>query len=157
MTESQRLAALAESVLREGGWIEVPLRDLFHSLTAAEAAAHPITAAHSAWEIVLHLAAWHEAVQRRIGGMATDLSDAEDWPAPADTTEANWQAAREKLEGTYADMVQAIQGLKPGQLNKNVPGRPFNFYVMLHGVMQHDLYHSGQVMMLRKSVRGTSA
>ena len=66
MTEPERIAHLAESVFREGGWIEVSLRDLFQGLTAAEAAAHLIAGAHSAWEIALHLAAWHDAVRRRI-------------------------------------------------------------------------------------------
>jgi len=153
MIEPQRIAALAESVFREGGWIEVSLRDLFRSLTAAEAAAHPIAGAHSAWEIALHLAAWHDAVRRRIGGEAVELSDAEDWPAPAMATEANWQAALKKLEETYAALVDAIRALQANKLDETVPGRPFSFYVMLHGVMQHDLYHSGQVMMLRKALR----
>ena len=153
MTEPQSIAQLSESVFRDGGWIEVSLRDLFHSLTAAEAAAHLISGAHSAWEIALHLAAWHEAVQRRIGGETVELSDAEDWPAPVAATEAGWQAALKKLEGTYAAMVQAIRGMKSERLDEIVPGRPFSFYVMLHGVMQHDLYHSGQVLMLRKALR----
>ncbi len=153
MTEPQRIAKLTESVFRDGGWIEVSLRDLFHSLTAAEAVAHPIPGAHSAWEIALHLAAWHDAVRRRIGGEAVELSDTEDWPSPAAATEANWQGALKGLEKTYADMVQAIRGMIAEQLDEIVPGRPFSFYVMLQGVMQHDLYHGGQVMILRKALR----
>ncbi|HEX7343462.1 MAG TPA: DinB family protein [bacterium] len=157
MTEPERIAALAESVYHDGGWIEVSLRDLFQSLTAAEAAAHPIAGAHSAWEIALHLAAWHEAVRRRIGGEAVELSDAEDWPAPAAATETNWQAALKELEETYAALVNAIRILQAKKLDETVPGRPFSFYVMLHGVMQHDLYHSGQVMMLRKALRAAAS
>ena len=154
MTEPQRIAQLAESVLREGGWIEVSLRDLFHSLTATAAAAHPVPNAHSAWEIALHLAAWHEAVRRRIAGEAVSLSDAEDWPAPANATAKNWQAALNKLEQTYAEMVQAIRGMRPEQLDETVPGRIVTYYPILHGVIHHALYHSGQVMMLRKALRG---
>jgi len=153
MTEPQRIAQLSKSVFREGGWIEVSLGDLLRSLTAAEAAAHPISGAHSTWEIALHLTAWHEAVRRRIGGEAVELSDAEDWPSPAAATEASWQATLKKLEETYAALVDAIRTLQAGKLDETVPGRPFNFYVMLHGVMHHDLYHSGQVMMLRKALR----
>lgn len=154
MTEPQRIAQLSERVFREGGWIEVSPLDLFGSLTAAEAAAHPISKAHSAWEIALHLAAWHEAVARRISSRdPVDLSDAEDWPAPADATEANWQTARNRLEQTYADMVEAVRGMKAEKLEEIVPGKPFTFYVMLHGVPHHLLYHSGQVMMLRKAMR----
>ena len=156
MTEPQRIAQMAESVFRDGGWIEVSLRDLFHSLTATAAAAHPVPNAHSAWEIALHLAAWHEAVRRRIGGEAVALSDAEDWPTPAKATAKNWQAALNNLEQTYAEMVQAIRGMRPEQLDEVVPGRTVTYYPILHGVIHHALYHSGQVMMLRKALRGAA-
>jgi uncharacterized damage-inducible protein DinB len=154
MTEPERIATMAESVLSKGGWIEVSLRELFHSLTAAEAAAHPIPGAHSAWEIALHLATWQDAVRRRIAGDVVEVSDAEDWPTPTKATEKNWQAALNKFEQTYAELVQAMRGMRPEQLDEVVPGRSITYYPILHGVVHHALYHGGQVMMLRKALRG---
>jgi len=157
MTEPQRIAALAESVFRDGGWIEVSPRDLFRSLTAAEAAAHPISGAHSAWEIALHLAFWHDAVRRRLEGETVEYAPEEDWPPQPKASEANWQAALNQLDRSLEGLVNSMRGMKAKKLDEIVPGRTFNFYVMLHGVMQHDLYHSGQVMMLRKVLRGANS
>lgn len=153
-TEPQRLAEQIQRAYHDGGWIEVSVRDLFRSLSAAEAAAHPVPGAHSAWEIALHLSFWHDAVSRRLRGETVEYADEEDWPPPTETTESNWHSALEDLDRSLEALIAAVKALKPEQLDLLVPARSFTFYVMLHGVPQHNLYHGGQVMMLRKAIRG---
>ncbi len=155
-TECERLAEQIHRAYFDGGWIEVSIHDLFYSLTATEAAAHPITGAHSAWEIALHLSFWHDAVSRRLGGETVEYADAEDWQFPPETTESNWQAALGELNRDLGTLVAAVKAMKPEQLDLLVPARTFTYYVMLHGVTQHDLYHAGQVMVLRKAIRGAA-
>ncbi len=34
---------------------------------------------------------------------------------------------------------------------------PTSFYIMLHGLAQHDAYHAGQIAMLKKAVAASAA
>ena len=155
MNEIDRIAAQVASGYRDGAWPGVSVRDLLRSLSPAEAAAHPVPSAHSAWEIALHLAFWHDVIRRRLGGEAIDYTNDEDWPKPESPTEANWQAVLEELDRTHGTLLDTVRRLKPDKLDEMVPGKPFNVYFMLHGIPQHDLYHGGQVMLLRKALAAT--
>ena len=156
MNEVERIANQIDRAYLDGFWGGGSIRDLFRSLEASEAADRPISGAHSTWEIALHLAVWHNIFRGRIVGEAVDSRHETDWPAPAVATDANWETAMDSLEQTHRNLVGAVRGLSPKELEKSVPGKAFTVYEMLHGVSQHDLYHAGQVMMLRKATRGTS-
>lgn len=153
MSEIELIADQVDAGYRDGAWPGVSVRRLLRELSPAEAAAHPISGAHSAWEIALHLAFWHDAVRRRLAGEAVEYALDEDWPKPAPATEANWRAALDALDRAHESLVNAVRALSPTSLAVLVPGRTFTVYFMLHGVSQHDLYHGGQVMMLTKANR----
>lgn len=157
MSEVERIADQVASGFRDGAWPSVSVRDVLRTLSPAEAAAHPVAGAHSAWEIALHLAFWHDAVRRRLGGEAVDYRAEEDWPAPGEATEPSWHAVLEGLDEGHRALVDAVRGLSPERLEEVVAGRSFTVYFMLHGVPQHDLYHGGQVVLLRKALRAAPA
>ncbi len=157
MNEIERITAQVVSGYRDGAWPCVSVRELLRSLSPAEAAAHPVASAHSAWEIALHLGVWRDVIRRRLGGEAIDYQHDEDWPQPAEPTEANWQALLEELDRGHRELVETVRRLSLSKLDETVPGKPFNVYFMLHGVAQHDLYHGGQVMLLRKALRAATA
>ena len=157
MSEVELVAEQVAAGYRNGAWPGVSVRDLLRSLSPGEAAAHPVIGAHSAWEIALHLGFWHNAVRRRLVGEAVEYSHDEDWPTPAEATAANWQAALDGVDEVHRALVDAVRVLTPDQLDQLVVGRSFTVYFMLHGVPQHDLYHGGQVMLLRKAIRGAPA
>ena len=156
MSEVELIVDQIASGYRDGAWPGVSVRALFHRLSPAEAAAHPIAGAHSAWEIALHLGFWHNAVRRRLAGEVVEYQLDEDWPAPAAATGANWRTALDQLDQAHGALVEAVRLLTPETLTQLVPGRAFTVYFMLHGVPQHDLYHGGQVMFLSKAIRAGS-
>jgi uncharacterized damage-inducible protein DinB len=153
MTEVDRIVDQVASGYLRGAWPGVSVRDLLRGLSPAEAAAHAVPGAHSAWEIALHLAFWHHAVRRRLGGEVVDYRTDEDWPAPKEPTKENWDAALRALDEAHEALVDAVRAVRPEELDQPVAGRSFNVYFMLHGVPQHDLYHGGQVMLLKKVIR----
>jgi hypothetical protein len=155
--ELELIAGQIASGYRDGAWPNVSVRNLLHAMSAAEAAAHPIVGAHSAWEIALHLGFWHRAVRQRLAGQAVEYEPEEDWPAPAAPTEANWKAALDEVDRGLAALVDVVRRLAPDRLAEIVPGRTFTVYFMLHGMPQHDLYHAGQVMFLTKALRAGQA
>ncbi len=115
------------------------------------AAKKPLPHAHSIWEIVLHIAAWEKAVRRRLEGEVVTLSDEEDWPPVNDTSEMAWKNALATLENGNKQLRETILRLNDARLNDIVPGKNYSAYYMLHGVIQHDLYHAGQIAILKKA------
>jgi len=91
-------------------------------------------------------------VRRRLAGEAFEPNDAQDWPGvPPDPGEAAWQFALGNLEGAYEQLRGMILALDPERLEDRVPGKHYTVYFMLHGVIQHNLYHAGQIALLKKS------
>jgi uncharacterized damage-inducible protein DinB len=103
--------------------------------------------------LVLHIAAWDGAVLRRLGGTAVSLSDAENFPAVTDASETVWRDALAEVRRAHEKLVAAVAALPDSRLYEMVPGKQgahYNFYYMLHGVVQHELYHAGQIALLKK-------
>jgi hypothetical protein len=57
----------------------------------------------------------------------------------------------DRLRSTSKDLVAAIRGMEDARLDEPAGGREFNFYFLLHGVVQHNLYHAGQIALLKKA------
>ncbi|HYV82943.1 MAG TPA: DinB family protein [Pyrinomonadaceae bacterium] len=129
---------------------------LLDGVTAEQAAAHPISGAHSIWELTLHIAAWERACLRRLNNDPAQLSDAEDWEPVNDTSEAAWEATKRGLIDNHRELLEAIASVDDARLNEPImthPEIPFSsVYVTLHGGVQHDLYHAGQIAMLKKAL-----
>jgi uncharacterized damage-inducible protein DinB len=156
MKEVERIANQIHLAYYNGFWGGGSLRDLFQSLTFSDAALHPIPGAHSAWEIALHLTVWNNIFRSRIEDEDSGYPYDTDWPTPAETTEANWTLTLDDLDYAYQSLLDAVRKLKTEVLYEFVPGKKFTFYEMLHGVSQHDYYHAGQVMMLKKAISAKS-
>ena len=156
MNEVERIASQIDLTYRDGFWGGGSIRDLFRGLAASEAASHPIPDAHSAWEIALHVAVWHNIFRSRIVDKDAEHHYETDWPTPEDTTDENWTAALHELDQSHKALVDAVRNLNVEDLDKRVRGKEFTFYEMLHGISQHDHYHAGQVLMLRKAILAAS-
>jgi uncharacterized damage-inducible protein DinB len=129
---------------------------LLDGVTALQAAAHPISGAHSIWELTLHIAAWERACLRRLKGDPARLTDAEDWEAVTDTSDAAWEQTKQQLIDNHRELLEAISSVDESRLNEPIitdSSTPFSsVYVTLHGGVQHDLYHAGQIAMLKKAL-----
>jgi uncharacterized damage-inducible protein DinB len=133
-------------------WHGPSVRDVLADVTAAAAAAHPIAGVHSIWELVLHIEAWmKEATSSLRGGTYVSLEGDQDWPPHGDATDAQWTAALASLESTHRDLNAAVSELTEDSLCEKVPGKDFSLYGLLHGVAQHNIYHAGQIAVLKKA------
>ena len=143
-----------------GAWSGASVQATLAGLTATQAAAHPLAGAHSIWEIVLHLHTWLEIVRRRLEtNMLLGPTDDENWPpVPAEPTEAAWQHAQQQLRQAHEQLLAAVAGLHDADLDRlpeplaGYPAStPGSTYVLLHGLVQHNQYHTGQIALLRKA------
>ncbi|MCC6964621.1 MAG: DinB family protein [candidate division Zixibacteria bacterium] len=152
MSEIERILDQLHRSMYGEAWHGPAVMELLAEIDAKAAAAKPIERAHSIWELALHIAAWQGAVRTRIGGKAVELSDEQDWPPVTDTSKAAWELAVRGLRGSYEQLRDAIAGLDDQALLMPVPGRQHNLYFLIHGVIQHNLYHAGQIAVLKKAL-----
>ena len=151
MGEIERITDQLRRAFEGDAWHGPSLTEVLADVTAEQAAARALPKAHRIWEIVLHIAAWERAALRMLRGEVVKLSPEEDWPAVEDTSESSWRLALGDLRHGHLELRSAIETLPEARLAEPVPGREFSCYFLLHGVIQHDLYHAGQIALLRKS------
>jgi len=153
MSETARIADQLRRAFRGEAWHGDSLFEILEGVTAAQAAARPIKHAHTIWELVLHIAAWDGAVRRHIGGEAVALSEEQNFPPVMDTSEIAWRKTLERVRQIHEELLAAVSALADSRLGEQVPGKEgehYTFYYMLHGVVQHELYHAGQIALLKK-------
>lgn len=156
MSESARLADQIRRAFEGDAWHGDSVLEILAGVNAKTAAARPIPNAHSIWELVLHIRAWDHVVVRRAGGAAATLSDEENFPPVKDASEAAWQQAQELAKRTHDELVRTVAAFPDSRLQGQVPGKTqdyYNFYYMFSGIVQHELYHAGQIVMLKKASR----
>jgi uncharacterized damage-inducible protein DinB len=145
MTEIDRILDQMDRAFSGDAWHGPPLKTLIDGLLAEDAARHPVEGAHSIWEIVQHIAAWNTIVRRELTGEDLSITSEQDWPPVGDLVDA-----RGRLR-------TAVKGLRDEQLYEKPIKRTSNSrYVMLHGIVQHDLYHGGQIAVLKKAMSGAA-
>ena len=156
VTEVERIRDQFRRAFDGEAWHGPSVLQLLDGITAQQAASHPIPGAHSIWELTLHIEAWERACRRRLEGDRAQLTDAEDWQPINDTSEAAWESTKQSLIDNHRELLHAISNLDESRLNTPVikdPNTPFSsVYVTLHGGVQHDLYHAGQIAMLKKAL-----
>jgi uncharacterized damage-inducible protein DinB len=155
-TEVERIRDQFRRAFEGEAWHGPSVLQLLNGVTAQQAASHPIPGAHSIWELTLHIAAWESACRRRLEGDRAQLTDAEDWQPITDTSEPAWESTKQSLIDNHRELLNAIVNLDESRLNDPIikdPNIPFSsVYVTLHGGVQHDLYHAGQIAMLKKAL-----
>ena len=150
--EAQRLAEQLRNAFEGEAWHGPALLELLEDVNAATAAARPLPDVHSIWELVLHIAAWDDAVNRRIVlGKALQLNDAENFPPVNDPSATAWKQTLDRLRKTHAYLLKTVEALPDQRLCEQVPGKKYDIRFMLEGVAQHELYHAGQIAILKKT------
>ena len=149
MTDTEFLADQLRRAHTGEAWHGPALKEILEGVTGEMAYSRPVPEAHTIWEIVRHISAWLSAVHRRMNGEAVELTGEHDWP-PADSTEAAWQKTLAELDRETAALQEAIAKLPAESLRKGVPGCNYSVRFMLEGVVQHHLYHAGQIVALKK-------
>jgi uncharacterized damage-inducible protein DinB len=152
-SELRRIEDQLKRALEGNAWHGPAVLETLQGVTAEQAHAHPIAGAHSMWEVVLHLSATYGLVLRRLRGVAAPLSASEDWPLVPPATEANWQEAVAALRRLNADARDAVRAFPPDRLDQPlVPDPPYTAYTQFIGLTQHDLYHAGQISLLKRAL-----
>ena len=156
--EVNRLEEQLRRALEGEAWHGPSVLELLAGVSAAQAASHPIAGAHSIWELVLHIRSDYDLVLRRMAGDGRELTAAEGWPACPAPTEENWQQTVQELELWNRKLRQAVRDFPDERLDDLlVAESPYTAYTQFIGVTQHNLYHAGQIALLKRALAATTA
>jgi uncharacterized damage-inducible protein DinB len=150
-SESPFIAEQLRRAFAGDAWHGPAVLELLHDVDAATAAAKPLHEVHSIWELVLHVAVWDDAALRRLAGEKFQPEGTRNFPlVPKLATAAAWRKAVADAKRTHDRLVKTVAALPESRLRDRVPGKKYDFHFMLHGIAQHELYHAGQIAILKK-------
>ena len=140
-------------------WHGTSLVGILAGITHQQAAARPLPDGHTIWELVLHITAWKNEVRARLHGAPAGNPSEGDWPQPPASPSADaWRAALDGLEEAHRALVDTVTRLPDSQLFAltNDPrvdenGSADTHFQLVQGILQHDVYHSGQIALLKKA------
>lgn len=138
-------------------WHGSPLTAILDGITHTQAAARPIASGHTIWELVLHITAWKNEARHRLEGGAAGEPREGDWPSPGEPTADGWAQTLTKLDTAHRLLLSAVRDFREENLHVPVNdprGEEFasTNYQLLAGIIQHDVYHAGQIAILKKAV-----
>ncbi len=151
MSEAAGIADQLRRAFDGSAWHGPSVLELVSEIDAKTAAAKPIPNVHSIWELLLHVAVWDEVAMIRLAGTKSQPTGTDNFPIPDKPTEAAWRNAVAKTKSTHEKLVRTVEKLSDARLRERVPGKRYDFYHMLHGIAQHELYHAGQIAILKKA------
>jgi uncharacterized damage-inducible protein DinB len=151
MSEAERIADQLRRSHRGPAWHGPSVLELVQGITASRAAAHTHANSHSIWDIVLHLVSWQSIGADALAGRPVPpWPFPEDWPKPDRQDDDGWRATIQELQSANDELVKATRRLTDERRGETVPGRDYSVYFLLHGIAQHNLYHAGQIALLKK-------
>ena len=152
--ESLRIADQLRRAFSGDPWHGPALNELLDGVTTRQALARPLPSAHSIWELVLHIDLWASVAFDATAGTAMPrlYGTEKDWPSVEDRSLSAWTQTIEHLLATGERLAEAIGRFDDARLKDIVPGRDYDFYYLFHGIVQHSLYHGGQIAMLKRAL-----
>lgn len=149
--ETTRIADQLRRAFDGSAWHGPALLELLADVDPATAAAKPIANVHSIWELVLHIAVWDGVAAIRLSGQKCQPKGLANFPLAPKPTAAAWRNAIAQTKRTHEALIKTVAALADERLLDRVPGKRYDFYHLLHGIVQHELYHAGQIAILKKA------
>jgi hypothetical protein len=161
MTLSPRIAMIL-CTLEQGfdrkAWHGTTLRGSLRGVTAEEAAWRPAPDRHNIWELAVHAAYWKYVIVRRIRGGergSFPLAGSNWFARPEeDTSEEAWKKDLDLLGRTHRELLEVVESLPDDRLDHTPEGTKFPLSELLTGGAFHDIYHAGQIQLLKRLQNG---
>jgi hypothetical protein len=150
------LLRVSDQAYDQKSWHGTTLRGALRGVSAEEAVWRPAPGRHNIWELALHTAYWKYVVRRRLCGDAAGSFERRpsNWPAllePAD--QKMWRRDVALLDAEHRKLRAVVADLAPAALLKRSPKGVWTCAEEIHGVAAHDLYHTGQIQLIKRLMR----
>ncbi|MFY9611894.1 MAG: DinB family protein [Blastocatellia bacterium] len=153
MSETDLLILQLEQAFDHRSWHGTNLFGSIRGIAPEQAAWRPAAGRHNVWEIIVHAAYWKYTVCRRLVDEARGsfpLKGSNWFPRPFEGAAAELKADIRLLQDFHDKLLAAVKQLDPRRLGDPPVGSKFTFRDLIVGVAAHDLYHAGQIQLLKR-------
>ena len=153
------LLDLIDQAFGHPAWHGTNLKGSIKGVSVDTASWRPAPNRHNIWELILHAAYWKYVARRRLlgekrGSFPLKGSNFFRRPARAHDDENALKADIALLIETHNSLRAAVAGLKGKDLVYMPPGTTTSNLALLMGIASHDLYHAGQIQLLKRLAKG---
>jgi hypothetical protein len=150
--EIAQLLAILDQAYDRPSWHGTNLRGSLRRVSPVQAAWRPSPSRHNIWEITVHAAYWKYAAARRFTGGARGSFPLKgsNWFRRDGGSTADWRRDLVLVDQMHQTLRTALIGLPASQLGKAPAGSKVSNFALLSGVAAHDLYHAGQIQLLKR-------
>jgi hypothetical protein len=144
---------ILDQAFERKAWHGTTLRGSVRGLLADDALWRPQPRRHCIWDLTLHTAHWKYVIRRRLLGARRGAfpRPGSNWPPlPHPTSEAAWDADVALLVAQHEQLRDAVAAFPPTRLDRRPTGGIWTFAELIHGVASHDLYHAGQIQLIKR-------
>jgi DinB superfamily len=154
-----QLLAIMDAAYDRKSWHGTNLRGSIRGLTVRQAAWRPSPKRHNIWELIVHAAYWKYTAFRRFTDAprgSFPLKGSNWFDRREGLSDRAWRDDLALLERTHRDLRAAVTQLTPADLTKMPRGSKVSNFALLSGVAAHDLYHAGQIQLLKRLFHDTN-
>lgn len=152
---TRRLIMKLEEAFDGQPWYGDPLMSKLESIDYKIVNLRPSPSRNSIARLVQHIVTWRTFAMKKLqGDAAFDVTPETDWTGIEINTAAEWKLLLDKLRETQKTIVDRLSATDEAFLVQQVPGRKYDYQYMIEGIMQHDIYHLGQIGLIVKIAEG---
>jgi uncharacterized damage-inducible protein DinB len=147
-TEIQKISSLLNRTFNKGAWHGPSVTEVLQQVDESSAQKR-LAGTHSIIELVAHMTSWRDfTISRLEGDNNFQVTDELNFP-----DEKSWNKALAALNESHRKLVAAVEKFPEEKLSELVPGveNKYTFYTLIHGIIHHDLYHIGQIILINKT------
>lgn len=149
MREIDKIAALFEAFYEGDCWIGLNFQQAIQSINAEQASKQKGKGHNSIWQLVNHLIYWRKTVIIRLQGVLGNPPMV-DFYQPAKPITAEWEKTVQHFEEINQTLINTIRAFDENKLDQPSPMKGQTYYQLLMGCLQHDGYHMGQIILIKK-------
>jgi len=146
--EIKNLVSLLKQTFEKGAWHGPSVQEALEKISESDAFKR-LPHTHSILELIAHMTAWRiYAIKKLEGDSAYQVTADLNFPEVK-----NWEEAVQRLKESQQLLLSALEIFPAKKLSEQVPGKetPLTYYTLVHGIIHHDLYHTGQIMLIEKA------
>lgn len=152
MKETERIEKLFTDLYNGEPWIGVSISGVLKNISAEQASKKVSPELNSIWEIVNHIITWRLNVLERVQGKVITTPDNNYFDVNTETSETEWKNSLKRLKDSQQKWISFLKKFKEKDFEVIYPNNGLSYYEHIHGIIQHDAYHLGQIVLLAKEI-----
>lgn len=144
-----------DEVYNGSPWYGRSVRDILQKIHPQKAGLRLHGEGHSIFELAEHMLSWRNYLIEKLNGnhaFIIEVNDQRDWKPQRPVSENDWQNLLDAFDKSQSSLLAKLRNAKENELAGMVPGKSYTFRPLIEGIIQHDIYHAGQLVTTAKSL-----